>query len=312
MDLILPNRSLMIVDKGWLKEQGPDELASVGNQKKHPTSGRKTAVDDIAITVMGTPSGETAHAQEPQRTNEDSNKQNASSGPTQKLRFVNATTPAHNRDPEVRKLVRSHVRKRSSHDEKVRKGLRTKPNTASVTSLNARARIDVTSGERFVPSSPGPPPLGSTTPFYGGTTFPMNPRFYKLMNCCTTFLTVYVNRTADHAIDLDHIAHVLYPRESRLIFNPVKTDWFPLAVTDEVMLHTTLLAAAMHIQFSNSWTTTREPDLLTERILRQLNARLANRSELSDTTLGAIACLAMLEVSSWVSERDVIDGKLTW
>ena len=76
----------------------------------------------------------------------------------------------------------------------------------------------------------------------------------------------------------------------------MREDWFALAVTDEVMLHTTLLAAAMHISTSRGLKTFVEHDLLTECVLRQLNQRLVSQSELTDPTLGAVACLAMLEV----------------
>ena len=103
-------------------------------------------------------------------------------------------------------------------------------------------------------------------------------------------------RLANIGVDLDHVAHGLYPRESHLTFNPVRDDWFALAITDEVMLHTTLLAAAIHISTSRGLKTFIEHDLLTERVLRQLNQRLTSRSELTDPTLGAVACLAMLEV----------------
>ena len=69
-----------------------------------------------------------------------------------------------------------------------------------------------------------------------------------------------------------------------------------MALTDEVMFHSTLLAAAMYISTSRGLITFDESDLLTGRVLRQLNHRLASQSELTDPTLGAVACLAMLEV----------------
>ena len=189
MDLILPNRSLLIVDKGWLKEKSPSDSVSVSSQPKHRTNGRKAVSDDIAITVMGKSLSGTANSRKSPQANEESRKRNSPSRSTQELRFVNATTPAHNRDPEVRKLVRSHVRRGAGRDEKVRREQKKETDAASVESMGTQDSLDLISREMPKFAQPTQAFSGSSTPLYGGIGFEMNPRFYKLMNCCMSFAT---------------------------------------------------------------------------------------------------------------------------
>lgn len=81
-----------------------------------------------------------------------------------------------------------------------------------------------------------------------------------------------------------------------MLFNPVKTTWFPLAITDEVLLHTVLFASVVHISFVSGCRSSEESDVIMEPIFRQLGRRLQDYTKLSDATIGAVSCLAMVEV----------------
>lgn len=94
------------------------------------------------------------------------------------------------------------------------------------------------------------------------------------------------------------MAHSLYPLESRLVFNPIKQAWLPLAFTDELLLHTVLFTSVVHLSVVSGCRGVEESDNLMEPIFRQLSQRLQDKTKPSDATIGAVSCLAMVEVSS--------------
>ena len=187
MDVILPNRLLLIVDKGWLKGKPSGEAIPVGGQKKQHMRGQRSKVDNIAITVLEDPE-KNAESRKPLTAPEGNHKLNENSKSVQSLRFVNATTPAHNRDPEVRRLVRSHVRRASTRVRKTRGRPATEPGSDTVESFNVQNRSDsdekdVTVSPKFSASLPG-----STTSLYGGPEFTIKPRFHELIDCCSVVM----------------------------------------------------------------------------------------------------------------------------
>ena len=186
MDVILPNRSLLIVDKGWLKGKPTGETVSVTSQKKQYTKGRKSKVDDIAITIYENDE----NGAEPKKTlkaSKANSRRNATSNPAQTLQFVNATTPAHTRDPKVRRLVRSHVRRTSNRVGNTGKRPVTTPDSVAVEPSNVQEREEPDKKDIVSPKFSVSLP-GSTTPLYGGPEFTIKPRFYELIDCCTVVM----------------------------------------------------------------------------------------------------------------------------
>jgi len=96
--------------------------------------------------------------------------------------------------------------------------------------------------------------------------------------------------------DLARVAHSLYPLESHLTFNHVKTFWFPLAITDELLLHTVLFSSAATLSFESEKRLSTEASDIMKPIFRLLASRLEHQSKISDATIGAVSCLAMVEV----------------
>lgn len=74
-------------------------------------------------------------------------------------------------------------------------------------------------------------------------------------------------------------------------YNTLQKIWLPVAVTDEVLLHTILFASALYFHRDDF----KDASLLMKVILDRLNRRLHNKT-LSDATIGAVSCLAMCEV----------------
>lgn len=125
-------------------------------------------------------------------------------------------------------------------------------------------------------------PSGTSTPLYGTTSFQILPHFYRLM----TYYTI-------------ESASALYPLQSYLGFNPVQRFWFPMALTDEVLLHTIMYSAAVSLSKSQSGPAGRSAsnDLiqLAAPILRLLTDRLSGQRTINDATIGAVSCLVMVE-----------------
>ena len=76
-------------------------------------------------------------------------------------------------------------------------------------------------------------------------------------------------------------------------FNPIKTIWFPTAVTDEVLLHTILFSSAIHL-YASQHHDFKDSELLMKVILNRLNRRISD-GKISDATIGAVSCLALCE-----------------
>ncbi|KEF57165.1 uncharacterized protein A1O9_07355, partial [Exophiala aquamarina CBS 119918] len=88
------------------------------------------------------------------------------------------------------------------------------------------------------------------------------------------------------------MANAIFPMAQYLNFeyNTLQKIWLPVAVTDEVLLHTILFASALYFHRDDF----KDASLLMKVILDRLNRRLHNKT-LSDATIGAVSCLAMCE-----------------
>lgn len=77
-----------------------------------------------------------------------------------------------------------------------------------------------------------------------------------------------------------------------LKFNPIETIWYPAVVSDEVFLHAILFSSALHFSLLSGHSTFKGSELLTRAILDRLNRKL-HSGNYSDTTIGAVSCLAL-------------------
>jgi len=65
---------------------------------------------------------------------------------------------------------------------------------------------------------------------------------------------------------------------------------------DEFLLQSLLFSASSRLAIMNTSQNPDEPNALLVRIFRHLNRQLQDYSTLSDTTIGIVTCLAMVEV----------------
>ena len=69
-------------------------------------------------------------------------------------------------------------------------------------------------------------------------------------------------------------------------------------MADELLLHTVLFSAAVTLSFFKEHRQSSEASDIMRPIFRLLTSRLDEKTEISDATIGAVSCLAMIEVSS--------------
>jgi hypothetical protein len=180
-NIILPSGPVVIVYKGWRrgKRKPDDDPNKPGGRDKYPT-------DEIAVTSMESPSIGGISLAEPQH--------NAAGRPnpgiSRNFQFVNATKPQRNRDPDVRKLVRTHVMKEFGRDRRQQKRRekerRTSSSESSVDSKDESKENSPRSDMEVGLPSPGQSSLcsGAAMPFYGRLPMEMRPHFPRLLDYC--------------------------------------------------------------------------------------------------------------------------------
>ncbi|TVY49294.1 hypothetical protein LOCC1_G002080 [Lachnellula occidentalis] len=209
--------------------------------------------------------------------------------------FVNAVKPGRNLDPEVRKLVRKHVR-----NEHVR-------NTLHPSQVPPRKLVPHVAD----PSNPGsgnnqssallPTSSASSIPNAGSqATSPRVPRNIGYPTALLNFeFPIEMNASVHMLLDqyLKHAPRRLYPLESCLRTNPLRSpEWFQYAIRDAAMLHGMLYAGSLYLALLEGKTGTKDSMHHLGHVVSIVKKRL-NESDggIEDSTLGAISCLALGE-----------------
>lgn len=160
---------------------------------------------------------------------------------------------------------------------------------------------------------------GSATAFYGGASFEIKPRFYRLVTYCessarcrtrrsiSTPFVLYESLTTQPV--LSAMAESMYPLGSHLKSNPIRSVWFDRAITNEVLFHGILFTAAIRLSLSNADTSLQEDATsLMAFLLRQVNRRLESPDTVSEGSIAAVACLAIAEVVTQIHVLSCSDG----
>lgn len=203
-DVLLPQAPLFLVDRGWriakskarptkgtillhgqdtcsastnYAQKSDASLAKIGSSVLS-TTGRKEAIERKSYTsVDGTDTLVVQQSQEPFKPN--------TSDP---LQFINAVGPPHLNRPDLRKLVKSHVKKRSNQEKRVRRA--TQSSDGQVTTIHAQRKLENpptdASGSVALSSTPSSVCAGSTTMYYGhgNISSTMTPRAHSLLDYC--------------------------------------------------------------------------------------------------------------------------------
>jgi hypothetical protein len=204
--------------------------------------------------------------------------------------FVNAVRPGRNKDPEVRKLVRTHVR-----NEHIRSALQPRDNPPRKLVPSITDRSDPYFGgpssatrARREDANPGVPQnIGYPTALVN-FDFPIE-------------MTASIHLLLEHY--LTHAPGRLYPLESCLKSNPLKSsEWFQYAMRDAAMLHGMLYSGALYLALLEGKTETDDTLRHFGHVVSIVNQRLSEpEREIDDATIGAISCLALGEVCIYAS-----------
>ena len=104
------------------------------------------------------------------------------------LQFINAVGSHHLKRPDLQKLVKSHVKKRSNQEKRIRRVTESSDGQVATTQAQSKldnAQIDA-SGSVELSSIPSPLCAGSTTMYYGhgNISSSMTPRAHSLLDYC--------------------------------------------------------------------------------------------------------------------------------
>lgn len=215
------------------------------------------------------------------------------------IEFVNSTSPAHFKNPKVRWLVKSHA---SKGVRRARKEKKHKAETSGGSNEPGRdlalAPLDAAASAAQLHRAH----LWMSPSLYPGRTN-LSAAAYTLGQLHETGLKAeVVHRLLAHYWEV--IMHAVYPLGSLLSYNPVRTEWIVNIVHDEALFRAVTLAAAVNLSLSGGFfIPERERDRLADLVLRTLSERISS-GKIDDMLLGAIACLAMLDVSLGFSSEE--------
>lgn len=208
--------------------------------------------------------------------------------------FVNATIPERTKNTDIRKLVRTHVR-----NDYLR---------------NQKCKV-------VTPSPPSPPSLLSTSQ----QCEDLSVRCHSIVETLSISEAVcdeyddntnlpisvgYPTATAEYAIEMQPHMHALlsryltyvgqrvYPGKLRLQPHPLRSsEWFKLAVTDAAMLHGMLYLGAVCLALLKGWTESEHSIYHLYKTISIVNKRLESSTQIDESTIAALSCLALGEVS---------------
>lgn len=202
--------------------------------------------------------------------------------------FVNSSTGKREKDPSVKKLIKSHARK-NPVSEKGQKNAATGPSRRQSDSRDAKEVLSIalirknSDLEAYIREQSD---LNTARKLSGASTawcdweYPieMQPRTHRLLECYLTYVTSR-----------------MYPEHLLIRSNPLTSSaWFRYAVTDAAMLHAMLYSGALYLALLEGKTETRDTICHLNKTISMVNERLSSSPQfIEDSTIGAITCLAL-------------------
>jgi hypothetical protein len=219
----------------------------------------------------------------------------------QNFEFVNGKAPLKHRDPEVQKLVRAYViknasRKRRQLELNKTKALKEKNPAATPGSFGKQVTKKALSGsipnlefcvvENSRPSVRTPQLLAGLDP---------HPHLSPIIQ------------------HVDMMGHAMWPLEKYVGFNLISPAlWFDWAMSDDALFHALLYTTRTYTGLILGVTEGKEGIVHVGKSMRLINERLEGRKFLGEggenvvavdeSTIGAVSCLALTEVSSLYGE----------
>lgn len=252
VSILFPDGSTRMIHKGWKYSQRAQfKLAANSDAKGHSLSPRLSkALAPEKSSNSGTPL-------QKRRQRE--------------YRFITSGKPGRKRDPEVLKVVLSHVRNEFVRDARQRKAI----TRSDPVVVHPKRNFDSISTALECLSVPY---LLIQPTYFSEYPIKMHSHTHALL---TSYLTYGSSR--------------IYPVGSSLKSNPLKSpEWFHFAVTDAAMFHAMLYAAAMYLALLKGSSESRDTIYHQTQTISIVQRRLnASQQQFEDATLGAISCLAI-------------------
>jgi len=183
-NIILPNTSLFLVDRGWKRLQKKSKLTSFKNVTKDSAFDEKDSfLESGAIKAIHQPwvihiaqndNGQKKDYKVPRSSKTTS---------TKCFKFINATEPGRAQDPEVRTIIRSHVKNGVRRGRKSTQSTPTKPSGDPLPKGDKESPdLENATSLRLNLIMPG-----TSWPLYGKGPFsmPVDPRSDYLLKYCT-------------------------------------------------------------------------------------------------------------------------------
>lgn len=211
----------------------------------------------------------------------DSSPFQAPTAGAQEYEFVDGSDPFRTRDPDVSKLIRAHAMRDSARKKKrgaqreASEGARSRdlqndsrPETPLSFErlqhyLRNKVEIEVEKSYQTIPYARDPHPS----------------------------LSAVVH-------DLINVSSRMYPMESAFRFNPLSpAHWFHFAQADQALYHALQYTSATYQSLYDGEVQSRRAAMEMGKCVGLLNERLQAHDEVSDGTIAATSCLALVEVS---------------
>lgn len=203
--------------------------------------------------------------------------------------FVNSSTGKREKDPGVRKLIKSHARKNPVLEKKRQKNTATGPSRWESDTRDAEGVLSISltrASSDLEAYNPEQTDLNTAQQLSGASTawceweYPieMQPRTHRLLECYLIYVTSR-----------------MYPEHLLIRSNPLTSSaWFRYAVTDATMLHAMLYSGALYLALLEGRTETRDTIYHLNKTISMINERLSSSPQfVEDSTIGAISCLAL-------------------
>lgn len=251
---------VVTVHKGWTISKKGDEAHSDNPSTVGPVAAHSFSQDAS-----------------PSRTTLPPTSTSLSTGQT--FEFVDASNPSRARDPDVSKLIRAHAMRDSARRKK-RTGEKDRPAASMQSHSQQPLQEPVISTERlqqFMQESIA----GQVERSYAVVPFARDPE---------PSLSAVVH-------DLINVSSRMYPMEGAFKFNPLSpAQWFHFAQADQALYHALQYTSATYQSLYDGEKQSRRAAYEMSQCIHLLNERLRVDDDVTDGTIAATSCLALVEV----------------
>ncbi len=279
LDITELNGQVVRVHRGWTQ---PKKLES--NDSNKATRWRSSRKGSAAPPSSGSIVDPALSSSSSLVTQPRQPKRSKPSAAPQQYEFVHGTDPFRNRDPDVRKLVRTHVMRDSARKKKQQREL--DPDRIE------EKRLPLTEPFEEVPRDSKNVVEPACIIDDRAFRWNLKPSLSHLSINPDPHMSSIIN-------DLNRVSRRMFPMEEKFKFNPVSpVHWFHFALADKALFHALMFTAKSYAALIDGDKDSRMGAGDFGMCIALVNERLADsRVEIADGTIGAVSCLSLVEVS---------------